>query len=117
MDLKYHEFKVLFLFLQENTYWFAAHVIIRLKKRNTENNDKIIERFKKAYKEINELNKYNYVVVNDEIDKATRKVNAILEAQKCMVERIEEVYLNNPEEEIHELLIDDKDFKNSELNV
>ena len=55
--------------------------------------------------------------VNDEIDKATRKVNAILEAQKCMVERIEEVYLNNPEEEIHELLIDNKDFKNSELNV
>ena len=60
---------------------------------------------------------YDYVVVNDEIDKATRKVNAILEAQKCMVERIEEVYLNNPEEEIHELLIDDKDFDNNELNV
>ena len=62
-------------------------------------------------------NKLLHEYMNDEIDKATRKVNAILEAQKCMVERIEEVYLNNPEEEIHELLIDNKDFKNSELNV
>ena len=33
-----------------------------------------------------------------------------------MVERIEEVYLSNPEEEIHELLIDDKEFENKELN-
>ena len=114
LEIKHKIPEAIFIFIMPPT---MKDLIIRLKKRNTENNDKIIERFKKAYKEINELNKYNYVVVNDEIDKATRKVNAILEAQKCMVERIEEVYLNNPEEEIHELLIDDKDFKNSELNV
>lgn len=92
-------------------------LIIRLKKRGTETNDKIIERFKKAYKEINEISKYNYVVVNDELDKATKKINSIIEAQKCRVDRIEEVYLNNPEEEIHELLIDDKEFKNNEINL
>ena len=34
-----------------------------------------------------------------------------------MVSRIEDVYLNNPEEEIHELLIDDKDFLNSDLKI
>lgn len=114
LEIKHKIPEAIFIFIMPPT---MKDLIIRLKKRNTENNDKIIERFKKAYKEINELNKYNYVVVNDEIDKATRKVNAILEAQKCMVERIEEVYLNNSEEEIHELLIDDKYFKNSELNV
>ena len=74
-------------------------------------------RFKKAYQEINELTKYNYVVVNDELDKATKKVNSIIEAQKCMVDKIEEVYLNNPEEEIHELLIDNKIFINKDVNL
>ena len=73
-------------------------LILRLKKRGTDTKDKIIERFRRAYKEINELSKYNYVVVNDDLDEATRKVNSIIIAQKCMVDRIEEVYLNNPEE-------------------
>ena len=59
----------------------------------------------------------NYVVVNDELDKATKKVNSIIEAQKCMVDRIEEVYLNNPEEEIHELLVDNKEFINEDLII
>lgn len=76
----------------------------RLIKRNTESIDKVLERFKTAYKEINEITKYNYVVVNDEILNATEKVEAIILAEKCRVDRIEEVFLNNPEEEIHELL-------------
>ena len=92
-------------------------LIVRLKKRGTETDNKIIDRFKKAYKEINELSKYNYVVVNDELDVATRKVNSIIEAEKCMVDRIEDVYLNTPEEEIHELLIDDKQFLNSDIKI
>ena len=33
-----------------------------------------------------------------------------------MVDKIEEVYLNTPEEEIHELLIDNKEFVNEEFN-
>lgn len=76
----------------------------RLTKRGTETEEKILERFKTAYKEINEVTKYNYVVVNDEIEKATNKVEAIILAEKCRVDRIEEVFLNNPEEDIHELL-------------
>ena len=56
------------------------------------------------------------VVVNDELDKATKKVNSIIEAQKCMVDKIEEVYLNTSEEEIHELLIDNQEFVNEEFN-
>ncbi|MEG2351539.1 MAG: guanylate kinase [Bacilli bacterium] len=86
----------------------------RLKKRRTETKDKILERFRLSYKEINEVSKYNYVVVNDEIDTAAKKVNAIINAEKCRVDRIEEVFLNNIEEEIHELLIDDKTFNNED---
>ena len=106
--------EAIFIFIMPPT---MRELIKRLKKRGTETNSKIIERFKKAYKEINEITKYNYVVVNDELDKATKKVCAIIDAQKCSVDRIEEVYLNNPEEEIHELLIDDKKFENNEINL
>ena len=78
----------------------------RLMKRNTESEDKVLERFKTAYKEINEVTKYNYVVINDRIDVATSKVEAIITAEKCRVDRIEEVDLDNKEEVIHETLTD-----------
>ena len=78
----------------------------RLVKRGTESKEKIIERFKNAYKEINEMSKYNYVVINDEVDKAVEKVRAILLAERCRVDRIEEFDVHNQEELIHELLVD-----------
>ncbi len=105
--------EAVFIFLMPPT---MKDLVYRLKNRGTETDEKILKRFKEAYKEINEVTKYNYVVVNDELDVATRKVNAIIESQKCMVERIEDVYLNNPEEEIHELLMDDRYFKNNDIN-
>jgi len=85
----------------------------RLINRGTDSEDKIISRFKTAYQEINEVTKYNYVVVNDELEKAVGKVSSILIAEKCRVDRIEEVFLNNKEELLHEGLIDNKNFDNS----
>ena len=89
-------------------------LIKRLKKRGTESNDKIIKRFHEAYKEINEVTKYNYVVVNDELEDTVNKIEAIIKAEKCRVDRIEEVYLDTKEEEIHELLMQE-DFDNTGL--
>ena len=86
-------------------------LVKRLKNRKTESNDKIIERFHTAYKEINEVTKYNYVVVNDNLDDAVEKVESIIKAEKCRVDRIEEVYLDTKEEQIHELLMEE-DFDN-----
>lgn len=83
----------------------------RLIARNTDSKEKILSRFKTAYNEINEITKYNYVVVNDEVDKAALKVNSILISEKCRIDRIEEVYVSNKEELIHEMLID-KEFIN-----
>ena len=77
----------------------------RLIKRNTESKDQIVERFTKAYLEINEISKYNYVVINDEVCNAVKKIEAILLAEKCRVDRIEDVDLNNKEELIHELIV------------
>ena len=79
----------------------------RLVKRNTETKEKIIERFRNAYKEINEVTKYNYIVINDEIDVAVEKVKSIILAEKCRVDRIEDFELHNQEELLHELLIEE----------
>lgn len=78
----------------------------RLISRKTETKEQVVERFKTAYKEINEVSKYNYVIVNDDIEESLLKMNSIIECEKCRVDRIEEVYLGNQEEMIHELLID-----------
>ena len=88
----------------------------RLIKRGFENNDQMIERFKTAYREINELKKYNYVVVNDVLEDAVKKVESIIISEKCRVDRIEDVYLSNEEEVIHELLVD-KNLKNGEIDI
>lgn len=89
-------------------------LVKRLKKRNTDSNDKLIERFHKTYKEINEVTKYNYVVINDDLEETVDKVASIIKAEKCSVNRIEEVYLDTKEEEIHELLMEE-DFENESL--
>lgn len=78
----------------------------RLVSRKTEDKDKVIERFKTAYKEINEVSKYNYVIVNDDIDESLDKINSIITCEKCRVDRIEDVDLGNQEEIIHEILMD-----------
>ena len=78
----------------------------RLVRRDTETPEKILARFKTAYKEINEATKYNYVVINDKIDKAAKKVEAIVLAEKCRVDRIEDFDLNSEQELIHELLVE-----------
>lgn len=84
----------------------------RLIGRKTESKDKVVERFITAYNEVNNYKKYNYVVVNNKVDDAVNKVKSIIQSEKCRVDRIEDIYLGNKEELIHEILID----KNFESN-
>ena len=92
-------------------------LVKRLKNRGTDTNEKIVERFKRAYEEVNEVSKYNYVVVNNNLDEAILKVEAIIKSEKCRVDRIEEVFLDTKEEEIHELLMSNKEFVNEDINI
>ena len=78
----------------------------RLISRKTESKEQVIERFKTAYKEINEVSKYNYVIVNDDLEDALNKMDAIITCEKCRVDRIEEMDVGNEEELIHEILMD-----------
>ena len=88
----------------------------RLIDRNTESSSKVMERFERAYKEINELSKYNYVIVNDDVKDAAKKLESIILAERCRVDRIEEVFLDTLEEKIHETLVD-KDLENKPINL
>ncbi len=105
--------EALFIFIMPPS---LKELVKRLKNRGTETNEKIMKRFNVAYKEVNEVKKYNYVVVNDEVEKAVDKVEAIIKAEKCRVDRIEEVYLDTKEEEIHEMLMNDE-YNNSGVQV
>lgn len=103
--------EAVFIFIMPPT---MSELKSRLENRKTETKDKIMKRFKRAYQEINEVTKYNYVVVNDNLDYAVSKVEAILLAERCRVDRIEEVYLGNGEEFLHESLVDNKNIINVE---
>ena len=65
----------------------------RIKKRGTETEEEIIKRFKSAYEELNYVSKYNYVVINDSVEEAVEKIRAIIIAEKCRVDRNNDLYL------------------------
>ena len=50
--------------------------------------------------------KYNYAVVNDEVDTAVNKIEGIIAARKCRVDRIKDTILDSKEGLIHEQLYD-----------
>ena len=104
--------EALFIFIMPPS---EKELLKRLKNRKTEGKEKIIERFNIAYKEINEVTKYNYVVVNDDLEEAVDKVEAIIKAEKCRVDRIEEMLVANKEEVIHEFLMEEE-FSNESMS-
>ncbi len=68
----------------------------RIVDRNTETKEQIERRMKNAYKEINLLDKYDYFVVNDDLDQAIEDINSIILAEKHKVKRkinLKEKYL------------------------
>ncbi|WP_024614596.1 guanylate kinase [Clostridium sp. Ade.TY] len=78
----------------------------RIIKRGSETPESLMRRFKSAYKEINYISKYNYAVVNDEVDTAVSKIEAIIAAEKCRVDRMKNKILDSKEGIIHEQLYD-----------
>lgn len=78
----------------------------RIINRGSETNESLMKRFKSAYKEINFISKYNYAVVNDKVEIAVEKLEAIISAEKCRVDRIKDSILDSKEGIIHEQLYD-----------
>ena len=67
----------------------------RLTQRGTESADVVEERLKTAFREFEYISKYNYILLNDEIDHAVERLESIIDAEHCRIERninfIEEV--------------------------
>lgn len=66
----------------------------RLINRGTETEDIIQKRIATAKEELEMMSLYDYVVENDEIQKACDKINAIIVAEHCKRERVEKLYLS-----------------------
>ena len=59
----------------------------RIQNRATETAEQIEERMRWVIKEISEINRYDYVVVNDALDVAVEDIKALLRADKMRVAR------------------------------
>jgi guanylate kinase len=59
----------------------------RIYKRGTDTLEVIKNRLSCANNELSYVHNYNYVVVNDEVQAATKKIAAIITAEKCQVVR------------------------------
>ena len=88
----------------------------RLVGRGSETKESMLARFKIAYQELNEITTYNYVVINENVEDAVKKVESIISSEKCRVNRIEEVYLANTEEKLHELLME-QEFVSEDIKL
>lgn len=64
----------------------------RIVNRGTETNEVILQRLQEARKEIEMMREYDYVVVNDNVDRAVTKVKSIIVSEHCKRERIENEY-------------------------
>lgn len=59
----------------------------RIKNRGTDPPEVIENRLHSAYKELEEVRKYDYAVVNDGLEEAVACIESIIKAEKCRVSR------------------------------
>jgi len=59
----------------------------RIHKRGADAPDAIKRRFASAFRELEELENYDYLVINNEIEAAVLDIKAIITAEKCRVSR------------------------------
>ena len=79
----------LFIFLAPPS---LDHLKERLVGRGTESDEKIQSRVNEARKEVEMMNLYDYVVVNDEVHLAKERIQSIVEAEHLKRERVEAIY-------------------------
>ena len=65
----------------------------RIVGRGTESVDLIHNRMEAARKEIELTSMYDYIVVNDDVERAVDKINAIVQAEHCRSERVIDKYI------------------------
>ena len=59
----------------------------RLRNRGTETDEVIASRLTRAKEEFNYTEKYNYILINDTVENAVKRLESIIVAEKCRIER------------------------------
>ncbi len=80
----------LFIFLMPPS---LAELKNRIVGRGTESEELIHNRMEAARKEIELTSMYDYIVVNDDVECAVDKINAIVQAEHCRTERVIDKYI------------------------
>lgn len=73
----------------------------RLADRGTESEESLRTRCDAAAGELSYMQRYDYLVINDELERAVAQINAILAAETCRVSRFEQA---------HKLLLEGKEL-------
>lgn len=67
----------------------SAEVLLeRLRMRQTESRQQLADRLQSALQELQSVDEYEYVVVNDDLDKALRRIGSIIDAEVSSRERV-----------------------------
>jgi guanylate kinase len=78
----------------------------RIIGRGSETAESLVTRFKAAYQEVNYVSKYNYAVINDTVEEAVGKIESIISAERCRVDRMKDKILDSKEGLLHEQFYD-----------
>src|SRR5699024_11798859 len=87
-----------FIFLYPPSF---ADLKKRITKRGTESAELVNYRLNKAAKEMTMMDYYDYIVINDQVDQAVVKIQAIVTSEKCRRERLANYLLENLESDKH----------------
>jgi len=71
-----------------------SELLNRLEKRGHETDDAIQKRFHQAESELKEISWYDYVIFNEDLEKATRQLVSIYTAEKCRRIRLQKEIKN-----------------------
>ena len=67
----------------------SAEILLeRLRQRQTESREQLARRLRSALQEVQSVDEYQYVVVNDDLAKAVARVSAIIDAEVVRRERV-----------------------------
>lgn len=67
----------------------------RLLKRGTDSTDIVKERLKKVYEEVSYLEKFDYMVVNDDQNSALKELESIVASERLRISRVNSLWVDN----------------------
>ena len=67
----------------------------RIRERGTDDSEEIEKRLEKAREEITQAGAYDYLVVNDDLDRAVEVLSGIIQAERCRRDRFTAEFMDD----------------------